>query len=40
MNEKNPENSTTIRDLQNTLFIHKMFADSKNDHAFEKMFDK
>ena len=35
--QKYPKNSTTIRDLQNSLFIHKMFTDSKNDHVFEKM---
>ena len=38
--EKYPKNSKTVRDLQNSLFIHKMFADSKDDHAFQKIFVK
>ena len=37
---KYPKNSKTDRDLQKSLFIHKMFAVSKNDHAFQKMFVK
>ena len=36
--EKYPRNSKIVRDLQNSLFIQKMFADSKNDLAFQKMF--
>ena len=36
--EKYPKNSKTDRDLQKSLFIHKMFAVSKNDHALQKMF--
>ena len=35
-----PNNSKIVRDLQNSLFIHKIFADLKNDHAFQKMFVK
>ena len=35
--EKYPKNSN-CHDLQNSLFIHKTFDDSKNDHAFQKMF--
>ena len=38
--EKYPKKSKTVYDLQNSLFIHNMFADSKNDHAFQKMFIK
>ena len=30
----------TVCNLQNNLFIHKMFANWKNDHAFQKMFVK
>ena len=28
----------TVLDLQNSLFIYKIFANSKNYHAFQKMF--
>ena len=38
--EKYAKNSKIVHDLQNSLFIHKMFTDSKNDHAFQKMFVK
>ena len=38
--EKYPKNSKIVRDLQNSLLIHKMFADSKKDHAFQQMFVK
>jgi hypothetical protein len=38
--EKYSKNSKTVRDLQNSLPVHKMFADSKDDHAFQKMFVK
>ena len=35
-NANYPKNSKTICDLQDSLLIHKMFADSKNDNAFSK----
>ena len=34
--EKYPKYLRTARDRQNSLFINKMFVDSKNDNAIQK----